>query len=345
MQEYSIKQWTFERSWLRQNQSYDGGGLAVGDSGYANVAEMHYPQVYDSCWSGNVSSQHGGGVVGKAMMYGCTLSGNSAGQQGGGAYEVKLLAHCTVTQNTAGVFGGGVNYASSVSCVLAGNTAPLHPDTPATIGGGSNFIGVLSATDWLRANNLDTFGTALNPLDPMLGPLQDNGGPTPTHMPLNGSPLIDAGAPNWAEMSYALWNVVRLVDQRGLSRVVDHAAIPNANGSDGSDIGAVEVQMPWTFARPIPEVQLRAANVGAASAPARLVLSATGMLVVGIDPPFEVSRQPTDGFGRATPGDAPPATSAFYVRYRPLSGTRHSGTLTVRVPGGPSQHIPVHFAT
>jgi hypothetical protein len=33
--------------------------------------------------------------------------------------------------------------------------------------------------------------------DPLLGPLQDNGGPTLTHMLLPGSPAIDAGDPNF----------------------------------------------------------------------------------------------------------------------------------------------------
>jgi len=34
--------------------------------------------------------------------------------------------------------------------------------------------------------------------DPMLGPLQDNGGPTFTHALLPGSPAIDAGDPSFA---------------------------------------------------------------------------------------------------------------------------------------------------
>jgi hypothetical protein len=33
--------------------------------------------------------------------------------------------------------------------------------------------------------------------DPLLGPLQDNGGPTFTHLPMPGSPAIDAGDPNF----------------------------------------------------------------------------------------------------------------------------------------------------
>src|SRR5438445_9204295 len=43
--------------------------------------------------------------------------------------------------------------------------------------------------------------------DPMLGPLQDNGGPTFTHALLPGSPAIDAGDPNFTPPPY--------YDQRG----------------------------------------------------------------------------------------------------------------------------------
>jgi hypothetical protein len=38
-------------------------------------------------------------------------------------------------------------------------------------------------------------GTAANPIDPLLGPLQDNGGPTPTMALLAGSPALNAGDP------------------------------------------------------------------------------------------------------------------------------------------------------
>src|SRR5204862_1580904 len=43
--------------------------------------------------------------------------------------------------------------------------------------------------------------------DPMLGPLQDNGGPTFTHALLPGSPAIDAGDPKFTPPPY--------YDQRG----------------------------------------------------------------------------------------------------------------------------------
>ena len=52
-------------------------------------------------------------------------------------------------------------------------------------------------------------GTVANPLDPMLGPLADNGGLTQTHALLPGSPATDAG------------NSTEVFDQRGEARVVD----------------------------------------------------------------------------------------------------------------------------
>jgi len=64
--------------------------------------------------------------------------------------------------------------------------------------------------------------------DPLLAPLNDNGGPTLTHALLPGSPAIDAGN-----------NVLHLeTDQRGRSRV--SGAAP--------DIGAFEVQTDAIFA-------------------------------------------------------------------------------------------------
>src|SRR5262249_16103983 len=64
-------------------------------------------------------------------------------------------------------------------------------------------------------------------MDPKLGPLQDNGGPTWTMMPLAGSPAIDKGA------GYA-----QSTDQRGQPRIYDYPIIINATSGDGSDIGA-----------------------------------------------------------------------------------------------------------
>jgi Ca2+-binding RTX toxin-like protein len=67
---------------------------------------------------------------------------------------------------------------------------------------------------------------------PLLGVLQDNGGPTPTRLLPANSPALDQGVP-----------FGHTTDQRGLARTGDNAAIANAAGGDGTDIGAVEIQV------------------------------------------------------------------------------------------------------
>src|SRR5205823_3938560 len=70
---------------------------------------------------------------------------------------------------------------------------------------------------------LNATGDQIN-TNPMLGPLQNNGGPTFTHEPLTGSSALNAGDPNFTPPP--------LSDQRGYARVF--------NGR--IDIGSLEVQ-------------------------------------------------------------------------------------------------------
>jgi CSLREA domain-containing protein len=77
--------------------------------------------------------------------------------------------------------------------------------------------------------------------DPMLNPmLVNNGGPTRTYALQTGSPAIEAGSA-----------FGQTTDQRGLLRPSDDLAVPTKAGSDGSDIGAFEVQG-QPFAGPPP---------------------------------------------------------------------------------------------
>src|SRR5262249_1432882 len=134
----------------------------------------------------------GGGVevgtnAGTIELISCTVIGNhstgtSGAFQGGGGI---------------GLFGTGGSHGTIVlrNSIVAGNTtATTGPDA---YGAGNslhyNFIGGGGGSSgWL---NQDHLGTSENPLDPQLGPLQDNGGPTRTHAPLAGSPVLFAGDP------------------------------------------------------------------------------------------------------------------------------------------------------
>jgi hypothetical protein len=72
--------------------------------------------------------------------------------------------------------------------------------------------------------------------NPLLNPLDDNGGPTETRSPQPGSPAIDAGR--------AVGQTDATHDERGLTRPVNSPTVTDAVGGDGSDIGAVEAQAP-----------------------------------------------------------------------------------------------------
>jgi hypothetical protein len=139
----------------------------------------------------------------------------------------------TISGNFSDAGGGIYNgFAPSIAnirnTIIAGNTfliAGIFPGGP-DVGGilnslGHNLIGDGSGGRGYAATDL--VGTSARRINPRLGPLQDNGGPTQTMALLPGSPAIGAGGPSDSE-----W------DQRGpgFARTV--------NGT--TDIGAYEVQ-------------------------------------------------------------------------------------------------------
>jgi len=72
----------------------------------------------------------------------------------------------------------------------------------------------------------------LNNIDPMLGPLQNNGGPTQTMALPSGSPAIDAGNPYGCRDGFG--NLLK-TDQRGAPR-------HDSEDTRGCDMGAYESQ-------------------------------------------------------------------------------------------------------
>jgi CSLREA domain-containing protein len=174
----------------------DGGGLLSETSGILAVLE--------STLSDNRADAKGGGLAGGSFcLIDSTVSGNSAGLLGGGLYFPEELSPpisgSTVTGNQAGQGGGGIYaqaplFPSSVESnlrgsIVAGNTAPEHPDCFRAFSAGYNVIGV---ADGCNNNSLDRKGTQAAPLDPGLGPLSTlQGGPTPVHALLPGSPALD----------------------------------------------------------------------------------------------------------------------------------------------------------
>lgn len=168
----------------------------------------------------NNTSSGGGGLsnwIGSVTITNSTFSGNSANMGGGidnlqpGTIE---MLNTTLYSNTAFLDGGGIRSeiagpAHLKNTILAGNIDALGSDFPDCIGAifsrGHNVVGVGGC--FMVATG-DQAGTLGDPLDPRLGPLQDNGGATYTHSLLENSPAIDFGANSGCP----------LMDQRGIAR-------------------------------------------------------------------------------------------------------------------------------
>jgi CSLREA domain-containing protein len=197
----------------------EGGGLCF--EGVSGLIIMTGVTV-----NGN-SASNGGGIhfkaCGTSNLTNVTVSGNQAVKEGGGIYNEATsltLTNVTITGNTGDVAKGGGLYQKSGSAILK-NTIIANSTT------GGDCAGSPISAD----HNLDSDGTCGCTLtaDPLLGPLQDNGGLTFTHALLAGSPAIDAGTNTGAPAT----------DQRGSPRPIDGDGDLTAT----ADIGAYEAEL------------------------------------------------------------------------------------------------------
>ncbi|MGO9916316.1 MAG: choice-of-anchor Q domain-containing protein, partial [Isosphaeraceae bacterium] len=223
------------------SSSGNGGGLTIATA-----------TLTDCTVSDNTASGYGGGIIGgTTTLTNCTVSGNSAGDSGGGISTggAVTLTDCTVSHNSTDKAGGGINAFEATTiltnCTVGGNSAASDGGGLVSFGGtttltntivalnmaitgpdvsggvasqGNNLIGETDGSSgWISS---DLTGTIALPLDPLLAPLGDYGGPTETMALLPGSAAIGAGT---AESGIS-------TDQRGASRPTSGAA----------DIGAFE---------------------------------------------------------------------------------------------------------
>lgn len=229
---------------------YAGGAIFVDYGATLNVNR--------NTFVGN-SSDYGGAmyVVGTLDLSRSTLSGNSATGYGGGAIfnEGTVNAvNSTFSGNTGFVYGGAIfnwstmtatnntfvqNQASNGGGLLLFGTSTLEnnivalnlasefgPDIYGFASGTYNLIGNIDDSSGLNTpTNIWGNGGAL--LNPMIGPLQNNGGPTFTHALLEGSPAIDQGN-----------SPLYTTDQRGYPRP-SGSPLMGLPG-DGSDMGSYE---------------------------------------------------------------------------------------------------------
>ena len=186
---------TIAGSDISGNSASDGGGIS--SSGTATIVS--------STISGNTAPNDGGGIFnsGTLAILTSTISGNGA-DWGGGIRNTNgtvTIENSTIVANTATSRAGGIYGATPAAdatlagSILAENIAPIGPDCASIVqSNGYTLIGDRVGCTIVFAGTGDLIVEAPAAIDPQLGPLADNGGPTLTHFPLIGSPVIDDGA-------------------------------------------------------------------------------------------------------------------------------------------------------
>jgi hypothetical protein len=216
------------------NSASSGGGIFNnGAHPGGAIATINNSTISGNSGGGIFNDGATGSVPGTGFAFaaltvsGCTVSGNSLyGIHNNAKSNLTGLngyASLTVTNSTISGNDGGISNFSDGAI----GTAPLiigHTVLASGVNIANSYEGTVTSLGYNLSSDgaggyLTAPGDQIN-TDPMLGPLQDNGGPTFTMLPLTGSPAIDAGGP--AEF-----------DQRGPGylRVINRI-----------DIGAVEVQ-------------------------------------------------------------------------------------------------------
>ena len=173
-----------------KNSTISGNFVGI-EISFASVSIANSTISDNSGWGGVYA---GGGDL---SIVNSTISGNSANTgTGGGIYNFNSslrITNSTITGNSAGSGGGIYNdqgqFEISNTILNAGASGENIFNNGGTVTShGYN----LSSDD--GGGYLNGPGDQIN-TDPLLGPLQSNGGPTSTHALLPDSPAIDAGDP------------------------------------------------------------------------------------------------------------------------------------------------------
>jgi hypothetical protein len=179
------------------NATISTNTIAVGDGGFGGAGGQgdNAPNGHNG-FLGGLATKEGAGIyltIGSLTLQNSTIAFNRADGtigSGGGVFNL----------------GGTVNAFNSL---IARNIAFNGPDFDGAFGTAVHTLVGNSA----QASNLSAVAGNIINVDPRLGPLADNGGPTFTHALLSGSPAINHGDNTLIPQGVT-------TDQRGFSRIV-----------------------------------------------------------------------------------------------------------------------------
>jgi hypothetical protein len=259
---------TVSSSTLSANLATEGGGIFNGGTGTMS----------ETLVAAN-TAHFGGGIYnqGTLTVTDSTLESNSATPNpafpnplGGGIRNSGTLTvtSSTLSSNSASSGGGIFNFSVGTltlqNTIAAGNRS--SPDSGPDINGraqsGSsyNLVGIADSTlSGISAGSQgNQIGTLDSPIDPLLGPLQDNGGPTQTMALLPGSPARGAGdptdAPEWDQRGPGFPRVVNGAMDIGAYQVQEGEASPRTTAyATETSLASLQAIMNYTLAAAIPE--------------------------------------------------------------------------------------------
>jgi hypothetical protein len=230
-----------------------GGGIFSNGSGAGGSASL---TITNSALSGNVAA-NGGAIFndGASGMATLTISNSTLSSNLGNCIFSDGTATITITNSTL-----SENPVASIS-ILAGSLSIGNTILKAAASGVNLNIGK-PATVTSQGYNLssdDAGGFLAGPGDqidtqPMLGPLQDNGGPTFTHALLPDSPAVDTGDPSFTPPPFfdqrgpAFNRVVNARIDKGSFEVQGPTATPTPTATPCASVASWSEQSPYPIA-------------------------------------------------------------------------------------------------
>lgn len=269
---YTQDQLTLERIHFLGSVGARGGAV------YFHAASTIQQVVRECVFSANTAGHEGGAIYNHGndlAIVNSTFVNNLGPNQGGAIYTIGSgtteLRNVTITGNTA-AGGAGIAVTGGIlelgNSIVAGNTpTPGTGDFPeilflagAVNSVGSNLVGDAAGDAANTFNPIMYQMSDILDTPPMLGPLQNNGGHTPTLALGAGSPAIDAGD-NAIALLPITGDPPLLTDQRGFFRAI---SAPPAVAM--VDIGAYEFgsQASWFEVTPV------ATNLGIFAGPVQI---------------------------------------------------------------------------
>jgi CSLREA domain-containing protein len=239
------------------NGNISGDGAGVLNGGTLTLSNVTV--------SGSTSTASGGGVAnsGTLTVIGSTISGNTS-PAGSGIFTsggTLTVTNSTLSGNSSDGVSNLSGTISITNSTFSGNTIRGITNNSGTVnigntivantpGGGADVVGAFTSqghnlignkgasTGFTNGLNGDIVGSSGSVIDPRLGPLANNGGPTLTHALLAGSLALDGGD-NALVANPPFSGAAPFNDQRGAGflRIRDAADV---NTTQTVDIGAFE---------------------------------------------------------------------------------------------------------